>query len=180
MKKIVKSFLKEIVPIILGILIALYINNWNESSKDEKYLKKMLSSLNKELTETNDEINEKIPFQNTLIDTLQFYKSNDEISIFDIMMKVNGVQIASIKTSSWKAISSSKIEMMKYDKVSALTKIEEQKELLLSKTQLLMNFIYPNVKDSGIDSKELVILMMQDIIVTEKAIKEEIDGIIEN
>jgi len=137
MKKYIKAFSKEIVPIIIGILVALYINNWNENKKDEKYINQILSSMNKELIESNEDIKKKIPLQRALIDTLGFYKNNDRISIFDVMMKVNGIQIPKIRISSWKAISNSKIELLEYDRVSALTNIEEQKETLLLKTQYL-------------------------------------------
>ncbi|QWX84342.1 hypothetical protein H0I23_01425 [Cellulophaga sp. HaHaR_3_176] len=180
MKKYIKAFFKEIVPIIIGILIALYINNWNENKKDEKYINQILSSMDKELKESNDDIKKKMPQQQTLIDTLGFYKKNDTISLFDVMMKVNGIQIPKIRISSWKAISSSKIELLEYDRVSALANIEEQKEVLLSKTQYLMNFLYPNIKDTSIDKKELIMLMMQDIIVSERDLQKEIEGIIKD
>ena len=178
MKKYIKAFFKEIVPVIIGILIALYINNWNENKKDGRYINQILSSMDKELKESNADIKKKMPQQLTLIDTLNFYKKNDTISILDVMMKVNGIQIPKIRISSWKAISSSKIELLEYDRVSALANIEEQKEILLLKTQYLMNFLYPNIKDTSIDKKELIILMMQDIIVSERDLQKEIEGII--
>lgn len=100
MKKYIKSFFKEIIPIIIGILVALYINNWNENKKDEKYINQILSSINKELEESNEDIKNKIPQQKRLIDTLSFYKDNDKVSLFDVMMKVNGIQMPQIRISS--------------------------------------------------------------------------------
>jgi len=180
MKKYIKTFFKEIIPVIIGILIALYISNWNENKKDEKYINQILSSMDKELKESNDDIKKKIPQQRTLIDTLNFYKKNDSISILDVMMKVNGIQMPQIRISSWKAISNSKIELLEYDRVSALVNIEEQKDILLLKTENLVNFLYPNIKDTSLDTKELIMLMMQDIIVSERELQTEIDGIIQN
>ncbi|SHK32015.1 hypothetical protein SAMN04488007_2737 [Maribacter aquivivus] len=174
------EFFKEILTIIVGILIALYINNWNEDRKDAKYINKIFVSMDKELKESNDDIKKKMPQQQTLIDTLGFYKKNDSISIFDVMMKVNGVQIPQIRISSWKAISSSKIELLEYERVSALANIEEQKELLLSKTQYLMNFLYPNIKDTSFDKKELIMFMMKDIMVTERDLQKEIEMAIQD
>ncbi len=179
MNKATIEFFKEILTIIVGILIALFINNWNEDRKDAKYMNQILISMDKELRETNKDIKKKMPQQQTLIDTLEFYKKNDTISIFDVMMKVNGVQIPQIRISSWKAISSSKIELLEYDRVSTLANIEEQKELILSKTQYLMNFLYPNIKDTSTDKKELVMLMMQDIMVSEKDLRKEIEMVIQ-
>ncbi len=178
MKKNIKDFFKEIVTIIIGILIAIYINNWNEDRKDKNYINRISASINKELTETNNDIIEKLALQTTLIDTLDFYNKNNKISLFDIMMKVNGVSVPSIKISSWKSISNSKIELMEYDKISSLSNIEEQKELLKIKGNNLMNFAYSNIKETGIDKKELFKLMIQDIISTEIGIQEEIKGII--
>jgi hypothetical protein len=177
MKKIIKVLVKEIIPIIVGILIALWINNWNENRKDKKYINQISSSLNKELTETTEDITYNIENQKSLVDTLEFYKNNDKISILDIVMKVKGIKMPTIKINSWKAISNSKIELMEYNKVSTLANIEEQKELLKTKSQNLMNFIFPNTKETGIDKKELLKLMMLDIISTEKTIQKQIEGI---
>ncbi|WP_300020760.1 hypothetical protein [uncultured Maribacter sp.] len=178
MNKTIIEFFKEIITIIVGILIALYINNWNEDRKDAKYLDKIFVSMKKELKESNKDIKKKLPQQQTLIDTLGFYKLNDTISIFDVMMKVNGVQMPQIRISSWKAISSSKIELLDYDKVSAFANIEEQTDLLTSKTQFLMRFLYPNIKDTSFDKKELIMFMMQDIMVTERGLQKEIEEVI--
>jgi hypothetical protein len=175
MKKNIKALIKEIFPIIVGILIALWINNWNETQKDKKYINQISSSINKELTETTEDIIDNIAIQKSLIDTLDFYKKDDKISIFDILMKVNGIQIPTIKINSWKAISNSKIELMEYDKVSTLANIEEQKEILKMKSQNLMNFIYPNTRETVIDKKELLKLMMLDIISTEITIQKQIE-----
>ena len=177
MKRNIKAFVKEIIPIIVGILIALWINNWNENRKDKKYINQISSSIDKELGETNEDIIDKIAIQKSLVDTVDFYKKDDKISILNIVMKAAGIHIPSIKINSWKAISNSKIELMEYDKVSTLANIEEQKELLKIKSINLMNFIYPNIKETGIDKKELLKLMMLDIISTEETIQKQIKGI---
>jgi len=88
MKKIIKVFIQEIVPIIIGILIAMYINNWNEDRKDRKYINQIFSSINKELAETNDEIIDKIPLQKSLVDTLDFYSEYNKVSLIDIITKL--------------------------------------------------------------------------------------------
>lgn len=178
MKKEVEKFIKDIIPVLLGVLIALWINNWNQTRKDKEYLTQLLSSINKELKESNNDIIKELSFQRKLIDSLSFYKTNDNISIFDVFMKADGIHIPRIKLSSWKAISRSKIELLDYEKMSILVNIEEQKELLKSKTEHLINFIYPNIKKTGIDKKELIVIMMKDIIITEKGIQEEIQKII--
>ncbi len=172
-----KYFIKEIIPVTIGILLALYISNWNENRKNKNHINHISSSIDKELTETTEDIIANKTIQKSLIDTLDFYKNYDKISLFDILTKVDGIHMPTIKINSWKAISNSKIELMEYDKISALANIEEQKELLQTKIENLMNFIYPNTKETGIDKKELLKLMMLEIISPEVTIQQQIEGI---
>lgn len=178
MKKYTKTFLKEIVPVVIGILIALYINNWNEDRKDEQYISQIYSSIDKELSETSEDITSKILIQKSFLDTIDFYLENDKISLLDITLKAEGINIPSIKINSWKAISRSKIELMEYNKVSALANIEEQKEILKMKTEKFADFVYLNTDETGKNKKELMKIMMLDIIHTEIPIQIEIEKII--
>lgn len=177
-KKNIQSFLKEISTIIVGILIALWINNWNENRKDKNYITQISSSINKELVETNIDIIDKIAIQKSFIDTLTVYLNNDKISLFDITIKANGIYIPSIKINSLKALSNSKIELMEYNKISALATIEEQKEMLRIKSERLQDFVYSNIKETSKDKKEFMKLLMVDIINTEIPLQKGIQSII--
>lgn len=88
MQNFIKSSLKEIIPITVGILIALFINNWNENRKNRDYLKQILTSINKELKESDQEITRELAFQITLVDSLGFYKNDSKTSILDILKKL--------------------------------------------------------------------------------------------
>lgn len=101
----------------------MWFNNWNENRKDKKYIKQIYSSIKKELTETNKDITDNLAIQKSLVDTLNFYKKDEKTSILDIVKKVNGIKIPTIKINSWKAISNSKIELMEYYEVSTLSNI---------------------------------------------------------
>lgn len=178
MKKNINFFLKEIIPVIVGILIALYINNWNENRKDEKYINQVFSSINKELVETNKDIIDNISVQKSFIDTLNFYLNDDKISLLDITIKANGINMPTIKIHSWKAFANSKIELMEYGKVSTLANIEEKKEILKMKAEKLVDFIYSNTRETEMDKKQLMKIMMFDIIQTETSLQKEIERII--
>lgn len=68
---------------------------------------------------------------------------------------------------------------MDYDKVSALADIEEQKEILRIKSEKLIDFIYSNYKETGEDKKEFMMIMMKEIMSTERSLQEDIVKIIE-
>lgn len=175
MKKNFKSFIKEIIPVIVGILIALFINNWNEGRKEKKYIEKIFLSVNKELAETDADIANILSLQKSYIDTLDFYINDDKISLKDIILKSNGINIPTIKLHSWKAISNSKIELVDYDKLSALANIEEQNETLSKKTERMGDFLYANINETGKDKKEIMKMLFMDIMGTEIAIQNGIE-----
>ena len=114
MKKNIRAFIKEIVTIIVGILLALWINNWNESRKDKKYINQISSSINKELKETSEDITYNLAIQKSLIDTLDFYLQDNNISLLEITIKSQGIYMPTIKINSFKSLSNSKIELIEY------------------------------------------------------------------
>ena len=178
MKENIKAFIKDIIPIVVGILVALWINNWNENRKDKNYLDQITSASNKELTDTNDDIKENLLLQKSYIDSIDAYLIDDNISLLDITLKNKGIYVPTIKINSWKAISNSKIELLDYKKISALAMIEEQKEMLKMKSMRLVDFLYANPKETGKDKKEFLKILMLDIIGTEESIQKDISNII--
>lgn len=173
-KKNILYFTKEIIPVIIGILIALYINNWNESRKERKYINQIFSSISKELKDTNEEIDRIIPLQKSLVDTISFYSKNKDINLFDALRKTNGIHIPTVRLNSWKAISNSKIELVNYDKLTLLSMIEEQQELVKNKSKYLMEFLYSNIHSYENEKKEVLQILIMDLIQTEESTREGI------
>ena len=170
----VKYFIKEIIPVTIGVLIALSIGNWNQNKKEEKYVHEMFDLIHSELDETSKAISDVIPQQKALIDSLQYYTNNKEISIMQTILKVGGVNIASIKTNAWNAISNSKIELVDYKLIAPLSNIVDAKEILKAKSNNLMNFANENLNETNEDKKKILILYIKDIMGTENVIKEQI------
>jgi len=90
--------MKEIVPVIIGVLIALVINNWNEERKDKQYVTQIFSSIHEELEESNSDIEGTIPRQRVLLDSIGIYQHDDAVSLFDIVRKAGGIRFTTIRT----------------------------------------------------------------------------------
>lgn len=178
--KHLSQLLKETVPVIIGILLALFINNWNEDRKDKIYLNQIFSSINNELNESRIDIIESIPKQQVLIDSLKIYINDETVSIFDIIMKAGGVQGPTIKNNSWKAISNSRIELVEFDKLSALSEIDETVKSIEFKGHKVSDFIFENIKKTNEEKKEIFILLIQELISTEKHLQFEIEELLKN
>lgn len=78
----------EIVLVVIGILIALSINNWNEDKKTEKNRQRLISSLIEDFEYTyNDIVDDELPYLNLLQENMgkfqKLSKSNEEIITVD-------------------------------------------------------------------------------------------------
>ena len=178
--KYLRFIIKETVPVIIGILIALLINNWNEDRKDTKYLNKIFSSIDKELEESAKDIERVIPMQMKSVDSINKYSTNDKFSIYDIITRSNGVNAPTIKTNAWNAIANSKIELIAYDKLSALADIEESKENLRWRLEKQMDFMLQNMEQTDKSKKVMLMMIISDMINAEKELLAEIEELLKN
>ena len=178
MEENVKKFFRDIIPVLAGVLIALFINTWNEGRKDQVYIENFYASLKKELLETDEEIKQKMPKQKALIDTLAIYSNNETLSLMEVIAKGGGASGPTIKLNYWKALSRSKIELLEYEQLSALASIDEGNEFLKFKREKLMDFIYSNLTETGKKEKFLLRLILEDYLRTQTSIQNEIQKVI--
>ena len=115
----------EIVLVVIGILIALQINNWNEERKNKNEAHKILLQLKQEFEANNEGIDTSIEFHNTRLKATKGFKAQ-----FNPNKKITSDSIKTLVTdlsSDWKyepikniiesVISSGKINLIKNDSV---------------------------------------------------------------
>ena len=174
MRNNLNGFIKDIVPVLVGVLIALLINSWNDARKDQDYMNDFYISLKKEFQDTNKEIIDKTPYQNILLDTLEFYLKNEDLTLIDILGKAGGLKGPRIRLNYWKSISDSKLELMSYEKLSILADIEDGSELLTYKRNKLLDFIYENLTVTGSKEKMILKLMLEELVRTQRSVQKDI------
>ena len=177
MEKLSRLF-REIIPVILGILIALVINNWNENRKERKYLEKINASIKSELEESVADIKRVIPKQLASVDTIEVYLDNDKLSMYELMFKADGVHAPSIKTNSWNALANSRIELIDYEKLTSLADIEDWKDNLANRTEKQTDFLFYNMEETDRVKKEIYRMIILDIIGSEKRLMSSIEELL--
>jgi len=119
--KYLKYAIGEIILVVIGILIALNINNWNEQKKDRNYEVKMLSEILNAIEEDEKSFN--IMLDRTLIlDSMANYfmtlsKSNVAYhdSIFSKVFSLNSGTSFQINSGPYQAIKSSGLDKISND-----------------------------------------------------------------
>ena len=174
-----KQIIREVVSVITGILIALFINNWNDERKEKAYLDQIFSSIDKELEDSVADIQRVIPAQMASIDTLNAYMDDATVSLYEIVIRSKGVYSPIIKTNSWNAIAPTKIELIEYERLSALADIAERKENLLNRIEKQMDFTFQNFESTDKNKKEILRMMLWDVVGAEQRLLARIEEIIE-
>jgi len=169
------QFIKEIIPVVAGILIALFIDNWNSERKDKAYINQVFSTITNELKDSKDDIIAIIPKQKELVDSLDFYSQNKNVTISEIVMKSKGIYIPQIKINGWKSVANTKIDLVDYNKITSLSNLTELKETLNKKTDFLMSFLYSNINKTDENTKQTFKMILLDIIQTENTMQQNID-----
>ncbi|MEO1655579.1 MAG: hypothetical protein AAFU64_18700 [Bacteroidota bacterium] len=174
-----RQIIREIIPVIIGILIALVINNWNEDRKDKLYLNLILSSIEEELAESKADIKKSIPKQQLLLDSLGRYLNDETVTLVDIVKKAGGIHGPVIKNYSWKALANTRIELIEYEKLSAFIEMDETKKNLELKREKVLDFLFDHLKSTSQEKKEVFLMLLTDIMWTEKTLESEISELIE-
>jgi len=174
-----KQLIKDVVPVILGILIALVINNWNEERKEQKYLNQIYTSINEEMKESIKSLEENIPKQERLIDSLKADLNNDSVELFEIIIKAGGVWAPRIKNNSWRAVANSRIELIEFEKLSALSEIDESKNNQDYKQKKIMDFLFENIKSTSPEKKEVLLMMVTEMVNSGRYLQSEIEQLID-
>ena len=123
-----KYAIGEILLVVIGILIALQVNNWNETRVETIKEEQLLKSLKKELTDNLKELNHDIK----RVDTL----SNNLSILMDLLIKgrsdtinLDSIIAGSLKTPTWNPSSYVLNDLKNSGKISQLTNLELQEKL---------------------------------------------------
>lgn len=168
----------EIILVVIGILIALQINNWNHDYQDRRQENQILSQLLQEYKSNLDQINDKIALRNeTLNSCIRFleYRKKDfnEISVDSVDAHLFRISIRPTfdpeLSVSNELINSGKLYLLENDELrnsissyaSFLSELSEEEQVILNITEnQLIPFLTENYQIGGmmmilLDDKEL-------------------------
>jgi len=129
------------------------------------------------MNETLKSMEENIPKQERLIDSLKANINNDKLALFDIVKKADGIWSPTFKNHSWKALANSKIELVEFERLSSLSEFDVFKEFHDYKMRKMMDFMLDNIKSTNNEKKEVWLMMLVELVNSEKNMQPEIEKI---
>lgn len=151
----------EIVLVVIGILLALQINTWNEERKDQKEAHKILLQLKTEFETNNDLVDSSIEFHRTRLNAVEGFidgfVTTKNLDADSLKVLVSGLgsdwKYEPIKNIIESVISSGKINLIENDSVIQAirywgTAINKYNDLYESQDELYNKNILPILTDN--------------------------------
>ncbi len=151
----------EIVLVVIGILLALQINTWNEERKDQKEAHKILLQLKTEFETNNDLVDSSIEFHRTRLNAVEGFidgfGTTKNLDADSLKVLVSGLgsdwKYEPIKNIIESVISSGKINLIENDSVIQAirywgTAINKYNDLYESQDELYNKNILPILTDN--------------------------------
>ncbi|MDO1501197.1 DUF6090 family protein [Winogradskyella maritima] len=119
-----KYAIGEIILVVIGILMALQINNWNEQRKENSNEQAILKRLEKEFISNKEQLQDKIEFRNTLIKSckqlLDYFDKPENVTRDSILVYLSTIQPPTFDPIQNDLVSSGTIEILKDEELKQL------------------------------------------------------------
>ena len=166
------SFFREVAIVVIGILVALFINNWNEGLKHEKFVSKALYAIGEEIKYSKDAIEEILPKHYKTINLLNTSISKDNESLREVFVKINGFQIPEIRNIGLRFFVSNSADLVDYAIISDLSEIEFTSKGFEIKLSKLTDLVYSKMESTSEKDKNMAAELLVELTDSEEDLIE--------
>ncbi|MFK5959001.1 MAG: hypothetical protein QM495_09060 [Lutibacter sp.] len=165
--KEIKSYLKELTIVTIGVLIALIISNFKENNQARDYYNSSIETVKNEVEVNNSILKNIIESQTRLLDTINKH-SADHITISDLIVeKGGGLPVATLNNLGLEFYKNNQLNSVDFEMMSSLIRMQSISRIIDTKMEKLMDFVYPNLFVDSEESKKLVSLYLNNVLNSE-------------
>lgn len=169
-----KKIILDFIPAFLGVLVALFLSNWNQQRKENDFIRKSIVSIYNENKSNLENIEIQIDHLQHQQDTFKHYRNSKSLTISEIIGKNNGLQTQNIKHSSLKILTSSQlITQIDYETISLLSEIEEGINNLYTYRIKVFEMGYNLLESKNKNDKFRINLMINDFLRTSRVFQND-------
>ncbi|RMG79132.1 MAG: hypothetical protein D6714_16885, partial [Bacteroidetes bacterium] len=118
-----KSYLKELAIVSIGVLIALFVNNLKENRQAANYYATSMKTVRNEVQTNYADLKKVIERHYSLLDSIRTHRS-DEMSLGEVIEKGGGLQIATSSNTGLEFYKKNNINLIDFDVMSRLIEIQ--------------------------------------------------------
>ena len=172
-------FLREITIVVIGVLIAVTINNYKERFDNNRFVESTLTAIENEVETNQTELDTVLKRHLIMVEKLEAMDFDKSLSLGDMIGELGGFQVASVRNISLRFFISNKAELLDYQLISQLTAIETQTGFLTYKIDRLADYVYKNMNDTTEVSKLTFTNILYDVIDSESNLLESYSQFLE-
>ncbi|GAB5555232.1 MAG: hypothetical protein Sapg2KO_48230 [Saprospiraceae bacterium] len=172
----IKGLITQMIPIILGVLIGLLINDWKESYDEKKYLKKALNAIEQDVVGSRASVLSVLDSQQVVMDSLEYYLEIDSVSLIEIFYKTEGLDAPTMKDIAMEFFTSDRGDLIDYELISIMAEIKDGKILINEKFDRLADFINTEMYNSTYQAKEKTAILLADVMESESSMVKIYDS----
>lgn len=145
--KTIRKFLLDMLPVVLGVLLALFINNLNESVRQEQKISEISDLLMAEILCNYNDCKEFVEEQKARNDFFSIYLDSinafSDRGLFFMQMPYKGQRIVSLSQTAWDAAQYSGIlSSIDLEELQNLTAIYQRQVFLMDVQKQIVSKIY--------------------------------------
>ncbi len=177
--KDIKPYLIEFIIVTAGVLIALFLSNYKENNQTRKYYITSIETINNEIETNYKDLKGTIEGHMNLLDTINKYRTN-HITISELIInKGGGLSSTILSNSGLEFYKKNQLNSIDFEIMSELIRIENTINLIDTKMQKLMDFLYPNLFVDSEESKKLVIAQLRNLLNSESQLLNQYENFID-
>ncbi|HEV8513920.1 MAG TPA: hypothetical protein VGQ59_11615 [Cyclobacteriaceae bacterium] len=182
MKERLKNIFYEMIPVILGMLIALWTENIREDFDDQEKLDEIIKLVGNETTENISELGKSTEHNRMAKDSLKKYLTNSEIPLGEIIRKTNGLHVPFIRSYTPTLLYglSNKDKIANWELISTISENQEAIQIVKSRVTDITNLDFIS-KDKS--EKQKLDIILSDLIINGNGILSnlsKIDSLVKN
>ena len=116
----------EFIPVFLGVILALFFDNLNESRLDQKKINGLLVKIELGTEKNIENLELQLSRNQQVIDSLTHYQQDNSLRIGDILSRTKGIRHIQFDLAAWSVLKSSELLVdVDYELVSYLYLLSE-------------------------------------------------------
>ncbi|RMG87099.1 MAG: hypothetical protein D6714_03005 [Bacteroidetes bacterium] len=165
--RFIKRILNDMIPVILGVLIALIVNDWKARADDRRFIRHVFDAIKQEMRANKAEFELVLPRHSAAVDSVRYYMHNNQVSVMDIVLKLEGIEIPIVRNTTWNSFLNTKMELIDFKTISVLTEIEDARAFMNLKNEKLMDFVWTHADSRKASTKRIFSFQLQYLIDSE-------------
>ncbi len=163
-------FLKEVLVVVIGVLIAVTINNYKENSENRSFILKTQKTIKNEVFQNKSQVDEVLERHKEILNSLKSALDNKNETLGDFIERIGGLQAPSIKNIGLRFFISQKADLVDYDFISQLMDIEAFTGILNRKLEKCVDYLYDNIESNERTSKLKFMYYLANVMDSERGL----------